>query len=84
MDRSKHIAFIGLGVMGGPMTGHLARAGYTVTAYNRSPDRARKWAELWAEEGLAVTFESSLARRWSDRSPRKGFGGEIKPDLIGH
>lgn len=61
MDRSKHIAFIGLGVMGGPMTGHLARAGYTVTAYNRSPDRARKWAELWAEEGLAVTFADSPA-----------------------
>ena len=61
MDRSKHIAFIGLGVMGGPMTGHLARTGYTVTAYNRSPDRARKWAELWANEGLAVTFADSPA-----------------------
>ncbi|WP_299191466.1 NAD(P)-dependent oxidoreductase [uncultured Erythrobacter sp.] len=57
---SKAIAFIGLGVMGGPMTGHLARtgqnAGHRVTAYNRSPERARKWAQLWADEGLEVAF----------------------------
>ncbi len=31
------IAFIGLGIMGNPMAGHLARAGHTVTGFNRSP-----------------------------------------------
>ncbi len=32
-----NIAFIGLGIMGGPMAGHLAKAGHTVKGYNRSP-----------------------------------------------
>lgn len=39
------IAFAGLGVMGGPMAGHLVKAGHAVTGYNRSPDKARAWAE---------------------------------------
>jgi 3-hydroxyisobutyrate dehydrogenase len=38
-------AFIGLGVMGGPMAGHLARAGHDVAVYNRSGDKARDWAQ---------------------------------------
>lgn len=36
-------AFIGLGVMGYPMAGHLTKAGYDVTVYNRSADKADKW-----------------------------------------
>lgn len=39
------VAFIGLGVMGYPMAGHLARAGYDVTVYNRTPANAEKWAQ---------------------------------------
>ena len=38
-----NLAFIGLGVMGYPMAGHLAKAGHKVTVYNRSSDRAKKW-----------------------------------------
>jgi 3-hydroxyisobutyrate dehydrogenase-like beta-hydroxyacid dehydrogenase len=38
-------AFIGLGVMGYPMAGHLANAGYTVTVYNRTEDKARHWTK---------------------------------------
>jgi 3-hydroxyisobutyrate dehydrogenase-like beta-hydroxyacid dehydrogenase len=34
------VAFIGLGVMGYPMAGHLARAGHRVSVYNRSPEKA--------------------------------------------
>jgi 3-hydroxyisobutyrate dehydrogenase len=37
------IAFLGLGVMGYPMAGHLQRAGHDVTAYNRSADKAERW-----------------------------------------
>src|SRR3984957_14313436 len=37
-------AFIGLGVMGYPMAGHLARAGHEVTVFNRSPAKAQRWA----------------------------------------
>jgi len=39
-----NIGFIGLGVMGYPMAGHLARAGHRVRVFNRSPEKARRWA----------------------------------------
>jgi 3-hydroxyisobutyrate dehydrogenase len=37
-------AFIGLGVMGFPMAGHLARAGHEVAVFNRTPAKAVRWA----------------------------------------
>ncbi|HYC49213.1 MAG TPA: NAD(P)-dependent oxidoreductase [Burkholderiales bacterium] len=37
------LGFIGLGVMGGPMAGHLARAGHEVTVYNRTRAKADAW-----------------------------------------
>ncbi len=37
--------FIGLGVMGAPMAGHLARAGHDVAVFNRSEEKARDWAQ---------------------------------------
>ena len=40
---SKAIAFLGLGVMGYPMAGHLARAGHRVTVFNRTPGKAAQW-----------------------------------------
>src|SRR5215471_5245093 len=39
------LAFIGLGVMGFPMAGHLARAGHDVAVYNRTPHKAALWVE---------------------------------------
>lgn len=39
------VTFIGLGVMGYPMAGHLAKAGLTVRVWNRSPGKAQQWAE---------------------------------------
>jgi 3-hydroxyisobutyrate dehydrogenase len=38
------IAFIGLGVMGAPMAGHLAAAGHVLTVYNRTRSKAESWA----------------------------------------
>ncbi|RJE82285.1 NAD(P)-dependent oxidoreductase [Paracoccus onubensis] len=38
------LAFLGLGVMGYPMAGHLQSAGHDVTVYNRTAEKARKWA----------------------------------------
>ena len=38
------VSFIGLGVMGYPMAGHLARSGHTVTVYNRTAEKAQRWA----------------------------------------
>lgn len=37
------VAFIGLGVMGGPMARHLAQRGHEVTVYNRTPAKATEW-----------------------------------------
>jgi 3-hydroxyisobutyrate dehydrogenase-like beta-hydroxyacid dehydrogenase len=37
------VAFLGLGVMGGPMAGHLAAAGHEVTVYNRTAAKALEW-----------------------------------------
>lgn len=39
----KKVAFLGLGVMGYPMAGHLAKAGHSVTAYNRTPAKGEAW-----------------------------------------
>lgn len=41
------IAWIGLGVMGGPMAGHLQKAGHDVTVYNRTTSRAEEWVEQY-------------------------------------
>ena len=40
---SKQVAFLGLGVMGFPMAGHLAAAGHRVTVYNRTAQKAEQW-----------------------------------------
>ena len=40
---ARRVAFIGLGVMGYPMAGHLARAGHQVTVFNRTPPKAQAW-----------------------------------------
>ena len=42
---TRRVAFIGLGVMGLPMAGHLAKAGHTVTVYNRSTAKAQAWCD---------------------------------------
>ena len=39
------VAFLGLGVMGFPMAGHLSKAGHEVTVYNRTEARATQWTE---------------------------------------
>jgi 3-hydroxyisobutyrate dehydrogenase len=42
---SKKLAFLGLGVMGYPMAGHLAKAGHDVTVFNRTDAKAAKWVD---------------------------------------
>ena len=44
---SGKLAFLGLGVMGFPMAGHLARAGHSVVVYNRTPAKAAQWVEKY-------------------------------------
>jgi 3-hydroxyisobutyrate dehydrogenase len=46
MDKTMtKLAFLGLGVMGYPMAGHLAKAGHAVTVYNRTTAKADAWAK---------------------------------------
>ncbi len=52
------LAFIGLGVMGYPMAGHLKKAGHEVTVYNRNPAKAQKWV---GEYGGAPTSNCKSA-----------------------
>ena len=51
---SENIAFIGLGVMGYPMAGFLAKAGHRVTVYNRTTSKAEKWVKEYGGK-LAIT-----------------------------
>ncbi|MEM6937975.1 MAG: NAD(P)-dependent oxidoreductase, partial [Pseudomonadota bacterium] len=53
-------AFVGLGVMGYPMAGHLQRAGHEVTAFNRTEAKAVRWAE---ENGGASAPTPAAAAR---------------------
>ena len=45
VEQQFNTAFIGLGVMGFPMAGFLAKAGHRVTVYNRTMEKAEKWQE---------------------------------------
>ena len=47
----RKVAFLGLGVMGYPMAGHLARAGHQVTVYNRSAAKAATWCAEFGAPG---------------------------------
>ena len=48
------VAFIGLGVMGAPMAGHLAKAGHEVVVYNRTASRAADWVERHGHAAAAT------------------------------
>lgn len=54
MSTKIKVAFLGLGVMGGPMAGHLAKAGHHVVVYNRTRAKADKWAQDHKEFDVAV------------------------------
>ena len=54
-----NLAFIGLGVMGFPMAGHLAKAGHNVTVYNRSSDKAKKWCSEYNGQIAATPADAA-------------------------
>jgi len=51
-------AFVGLGVMGFPMAGHLAKAGHAVSVFNRSPAKAARWTEAHGGRAGATVGEA--------------------------
>jgi len=61
--QTRKLAFLGLGVMGFPMAGHLARAGHSVTVYNRTASRAEQWlaSTAPAQEGSSAPTPAAAA-----------------------
>ena len=55
----QRVAFLGLGVMGHPMAGHLARAGHHVCVYNRTAAKAREWAATYGGTTAATPREAA-------------------------
>jgi 3-hydroxyisobutyrate dehydrogenase len=56
---SKKVAFVGLGVMGYPMAGHLAAAGHEVAVYNRTQAKAEQWAKQHGGKACATPREAA-------------------------
>jgi len=84
-------AFIGLGVMGFPMAGHLARAGHEVTVFNRTPEKARRWTEthggrsadtLAGAVGGAEFVMLCVGRDDDVREVIAGVLPELRPDSV--
>ena len=55
----QRVAFLGLGVMGLPMAGHLARAGHQVTVYNRTAAKAQAWATEFGGAAAATPAQAA-------------------------
>jgi 3-hydroxyisobutyrate dehydrogenase len=54
-----NVAFLGLGVMGFPMAGHLARAGHNVTVYNRTSGKAADWVKEFGGQSAPTPKEAA-------------------------
>jgi 3-hydroxyisobutyrate dehydrogenase-like beta-hydroxyacid dehydrogenase len=59
---SEKVAFLGLGIMGYPMAGWLARAGHSVTVYNRTRAKAEQWQSEYGGSVAATPAEAARGR----------------------
>ena len=55
----RSVAFLGLGVMGHPMAGHLARAGHQVSVYNRTAAKAQSWVAEYGGRAAPTPAEAA-------------------------
>lgn len=55
----RKVSFLGLGVMGLPMAGHLAKAGHQVTVYNRNAQKAQAWVKEFGGRACATPREAA-------------------------
>ncbi len=55
----RRVAFLGLGVMGYPMAGHLAKAGLDVTVYNRTASKAQQWVSEYGGRAAGTPREAA-------------------------
>ena len=56
------VSFLGLGVMGYPMAGHLSKAGYSVTVYNRTSQKAQDWLSTYSTGDANVSASVTIAQ----------------------
>ena len=56
------VSFLGLGVMGYPMAGHLSKAGYSVTVYNRTSQKAQDWLSTYNTGDAKVSASNTVAQ----------------------
>ncbi len=64
MRATEKVAFIGLGVMGYPMAGHLARKGFEVTVYNRTAAKAAAWVKQYGGRRAATPAAAAKGARF--------------------
>lgn len=60
MSKVQKVAFVGLGVMGYPMAGHLSQAGFDVCVYNRTLAKARQWVDEYGGRLAATPREAAI------------------------
>ncbi len=75
------VAFIGLGVMGFPMAGHLAEKGHLVTVYNRTREKAERWSRKYA--GTIASTPSEAAAEAEIVFSCVGNDDDVREVLIG-
>src|SRR5688572_5605217 len=78
----RSVAFLGLGVMGHPMAGHLARAGHRVTVYNRTAAKAEAWAAEYG--GRAAPTPREAARGASIVFACVGNDDDLRSVVLGN
>ena len=84
------LAFLGLGVMGAPMAGHLQKAGHDVTVYNRTAAKAEDWVKTYggamakspAEAAAGADFCSTVLRLSMRESPSTPPSSIICPSVL--
>ncbi len=64
--KNKQVAFLGLGVMGGPMAGHLAKAGHTVAVFNRTQAKSQAWADKYQDCKIRIAKSPAEAAASAD------------------
>mgnify|MGYP001364519520 FL=1 len=80
MNNNK-VSFLGLGVMGYPMAGHLANKGYEVTVYNRTESKADKWLKEY--KGIKALSPKEAAKSSSIVFACVGNDDDIKEVCVG-
>ena len=60
--RNLKVSFLGLGVMGYPMAGHLSKAGYSVTVYNRTSQKAQDWLTTYNTGDAKVSASNTVSQ----------------------